>query len=76
MHGVILDGVLRGHCDIHTEGRARYAFGRYSVMFMQVAGSWFPWALTMDLGASRMTEKDKLLVTARNATILSTECSL
>lgn len=60
----------------HTEGRERYAFGRCSVMFMQVAGSWFPWALTMDLRASTVTEKGKLLVTARNATVLSTKCSL
>lgn len=60
----------------HTEGRECYAFGRCSVMFMQVAGSWFPWALTMDLRASTVTEKGKLLVTARNATILSTKCSL
>jgi len=41
MHEVISDGVLRGHCDTqtHAEQRARYAFGRYSAMLMQVAGS-------------------------------------
>lgn len=61
----------------HTQrGEHAMLFGRYSVMFMQVAGSWFPWALTMDLSARTVTEKDKLLVTARNATILSTKCSL
>lgn len=77
MHRVILDGVLQFTVThTHTEQRARYAFGRYLAKFMQVAGSWFPWALTMDLHASTTREKAKLLVTARKSMSLSTKCSL
>lgn len=60
----------------HTEQRACYAFGAYSTTFMQMASSWFPWALTVDLHASTMREKAKILVTARNVVSLSTKCIL